>query len=325
MPSQPDAFLSYTRTDDEYLGGAITSLRRLLELGVKVVTGRKDFSIFQDIDGIEFGQQWQKRLDQAIANTRFLIPIITPLFFSSPACRDELSKFITHEKNQGRDDLILPIYLVTVPELERSDSKDSLAISISKRERYDLRAKANLRIKSPQMRATITELSNKIATALRREPSAARHDARATTADDERAELLAIQNAAELDEPSTKSKKKRKILWVDDRPNNNIFERRAMQPYGVEFELAKSTGEALAMIGKKKFDAIISDMGRPPDMEAGYTLLDVLRKSGNLTPYFIYAGSDSAQHLRLALSKGAQGSTNLPNKLIAGVLESLDT
>jgi CheY-like chemotaxis protein len=254
-----------------------------------------------------------------------LIPIITPLFFSSNACRDELGKFIAHEKAQGRDDLILPVYLVTVPELERSDSKDSLAISISKRERYDLRAKANLRIKSPQMRAAIAELSNKIASALRREPPTVQHDAGASTSVNERAKLLALQSAAELDEPAEKSKKKRRILWVDDRPNNNVFERRAMQPYGVEFELAKSTGEALAMLGKKRFDAIISDMGRPPDMEAGYTLLDVLRKSGNLIPFFIYAGSDSAQHLRLALSKGAQGSTNLPNKLIASVLESLET
>ena len=39
MTPSPETFLSYTRLDDEYFGGAITSLRRLLELGVQVVTG----------------------------------------------------------------------------------------------------------------------------------------------------------------------------------------------------------------------------------------------------------------------------------------------
>jgi hypothetical protein len=47
--AQPDAFLSYTRLDDEFFGGAITSLKKFLELGVKVVTGQRDFSIFQDV------------------------------------------------------------------------------------------------------------------------------------------------------------------------------------------------------------------------------------------------------------------------------------
>jgi hypothetical protein len=111
----PEAFLSYTRLDDEYFGGAITSLRRLLELGVQVVTGDRTFNIFQDVDGIEFGQKWKKRLTEAISISRFLIPIVTPLFFKSDPCRDELKQFIEHEKSLGRDDLILPIYFVTAP------------------------------------------------------------------------------------------------------------------------------------------------------------------------------------------------------------------
>jgi len=139
VPTQPDAFLSYTRVDDEFFGGAITALRKFLELGVRVVTGNQDFNIFQDIDGIEFGQQWQKQLDQAIANTRFLIPIMTPLFFQSKACRDELGKFVEHEQSVGRDDLILPIYFVTTPLLEKPELllEDSLASEVNARQRYD--------------------------------------------------------------------------------------------------------------------------------------------------------------------------------------------
>ena len=49
------------------------------------------------------------------------MPIITPLFFSSAGCRDELEKFLAHEKAIGRDDLILPVYYVTAPVLEKAD------------------------------------------------------------------------------------------------------------------------------------------------------------------------------------------------------------
>jgi CheY-like chemotaxis protein len=63
-------------------------------------------------------------------------------------------------------------------------------------------------------------------------------------------------------------------LWVDDFPNNNIYERQALEALGVNFVLATSTEEALKKISRQRFDAIISDMGRPPDSRAGYTLLD---------------------------------------------------
>jgi CheY-like chemotaxis protein len=332
VTNQPDAFLSYTRTDDEFFGGAITSLRKLLELGVQVVTGQKSFNIFQDIDGIEFGQQWRERLDQAIFSTRFLIPIITPLFFQSGPCRDELEKFIEHEKTQSRDDLILPIYFVTAPILERPEllSEDTLAFEISARQRYDWRANADLPITDPKIRGAVRELSEKIASAIARVPLSPINEfqtiKKAPSTAGPGARDAAFKKASEdvrHEETPKETKEQRKILWVDDRPNNNILERRAMESYNIKFELAESTGQALAMLRRSTFDAIISDMGRPPDMQAGYTLLDALRKSGNLTPFFIYAGSDSPQHLRLALSKGAQGSTNVAQKLIANVLESL--
>ena len=116
-----EAFLSYTRLDDEFFGGAITSLRRLLELGVQVVTGDRNLKIFQDVDAIEFGQKWQKRVNEAVSTSQFLIPIVTPLFFKSDPCRGELKQFLKHEKSLGRDDLILPIYFVTTPLLERPE------------------------------------------------------------------------------------------------------------------------------------------------------------------------------------------------------------
>ncbi|WP_432812009.1 hypothetical protein [Pantanalinema sp. GBBB05] len=70
-----------------------------------------------------------------------------------------------------------------------------------------------------------------------------------------------------------KQAEKSTVLWVDDRPDNNIYERQALRALGINFVLALSTEEALEHIRTQRFDAIISDMGRPPDAQAGYTLL----------------------------------------------------
>jgi CheY-like chemotaxis protein len=321
----PEAFLSYTRLDDEYFGGAITSLRRLLELGVQVVTGDRTFNIFQDVDGIEFGQKWKKRLAEAISTSRFLIPIVTPLFFKSDPCRDELTQFIAHEKSLGRDDLILPIYFVTAPVLERPEllKDDTLASEIASRQRYDWRVQADLPPNDPQIRRAVRELAEKIATAIGRmsgpvpAPTPARHGD--DVANDEASKLVKSLG------PERETKKPRKlVLWVDDRPDNNIIERHSMAAYNIDFVLAQSTGEALAELRKQHFNAIISDMGRPPDSRAGYTLLEAVRGSGDQTPYFIYAGSRDPAHVREARSRGAQGATNMGTELLQMLLQAVN-
>lgn len=113
------------------------------------------------------------------------------------------------------------------------------------------------------------------------------------------------------------------VLWVDDRPNNNVHERQALEAMGVRFELALSTDEALEKLKQRPMDAVISDMGRPSDPRAGYTLLEKLRTSGNQLPYIIYAGSNAPEHRAEARQKGALGSTNRPDELFEMVLRVL--
>lgn len=113
------------------------------------------------------------------------------------------------------------------------------------------------------------------------------------------------------------------VLWVDDRPNNNLFERRSMEALGIGFTISTSTEDALEKIRMNNYDVIISDMGRPPDPLVGYTLLEKLRSSGNKMPFFIYAGSNAPEHKAEALKKGAQGSTNNPYELFQLVINAL--
>ena len=106
------------------------------------------------------------------------------------------------------------------------------------------------------------------------------------------------------------------ILWVDDRPNNNIYEREAFEHLGFKFDLALSTQEALKLLSKNKYAAIISDMGRVEGPKEGYALLKEVRQRDKQIPFFIYAGSNTLEHKIEAQERGAQGSTNRPSELI---------
>jgi CheY-like chemotaxis protein len=114
------------------------------------------------------------------------------------------------------------------------------------------------------------------------------------------------------------------VLWVDDRPENNIYERQSLEALGVTFVLSTSTDDALAKLAKQKFDVIISDMGRPPDPRAGYTLLDALRATGDRTPFVIYASSRDPEHRAEASRRGALGCTNRADELFGYVLSALN-
>ena len=113
------------------------------------------------------------------------------------------------------------------------------------------------------------------------------------------------------------------VLWVDDNPGNNRYERQAMEALGVRFALSTSTEDALEQLKRQSFDLIISDMSRPPDDRAGYTLLDTLRSRGDRTPYMIYASSRSPEHVQEARKHGALGCTNSPEELTRVVTQAL--
>lgn len=111
-----------------------------------------------------------------------------------------------------------------------------------------------------------------------------------------------------------------RILWVDDRPENNVYERQAFEAQGIEFSLALSTNEAIELLKTNRFAAIISDMGRKEGPQEGYVLLDKLRAVGDRTPFMIYAASNSPEHKRMARERGAIGSTNRADELFQTVM-----
>jgi hypothetical protein len=112
----PQVFMSYTRADDDYEGGALTRLREQLERAIRALSGRS-IRIFQDVEGINLGQNIQQRIAESLNETFLLLPIITPSYLTSDWCREEFQRFLQRERALGRNDLIIPIYYLDVPRL----------------------------------------------------------------------------------------------------------------------------------------------------------------------------------------------------------------
>ena len=117
MAGQLAAFMSYARFDDQHDDGQLTAFRERLAAEVRVQTG-EEFLIFQDRADIAWGQNWQQRISQALDTVTLLLVIITPGFFRSPHCRAETEQFLDRERQLGRDDLILPVYYVSTPQID---------------------------------------------------------------------------------------------------------------------------------------------------------------------------------------------------------------
>lgn len=164
----PLAFMSYVRLDDQSVNNHISELRRHLSSAVRLHTGQREFHIFQDREDIQFGQRWKDRVRDSINAATLFIPIITPGFFQSEACREELQQFVHREEYLRRQDLILPIYYVKCDELEDDELRatDPLAQVIHSHQWsiwHDLRLR---RFSDPQVRRELNKVAERIKSVL---------------------------------------------------------------------------------------------------------------------------------------------------------------
>ena len=112
----------------------------------------------------------------------------------------------------------------------------------------------------------------------------------------------------------------KRILWVDDNPSSIALEAQGFEALGATVIKRPDTEEALKVLGEERFDLVVSDMGRPPDVRAGYTLLGKMHQQGIRTPFLIYSSEKRPEHVQEASKLGAQGTTNDPEELLAMAL-----
>jgi len=166
MSAPPLAFLSYVNFDDDHENGRLRTFAERLAGEVRLQSGIA-FEIFIDREDLRWGEQWKARLEESLDAATFLVPMVTPGYFKREWCRKELARFLEREKKLGRGDLILPVYYVRTPEMEK-ESGDALAEVLRGRQRVDWR---HLRFEpwtSPSIGQRLAQMAEQIVEAMDR-------------------------------------------------------------------------------------------------------------------------------------------------------------
>ena len=163
MAGSPAAFMSYVRFNDQHDDGQLSLVRERLAAEVRAQTGQ-EFVIFQDRNDIGWGQNWQQRIDQALDAVTLLLVIITQSLFQSPACRDEVGKFLDRERDLGRTDLILPVYYIRAREMDEPSlgACDEMAEALFSRQYADWREMRFEPFTAPPVRRAIAQLAARL-------------------------------------------------------------------------------------------------------------------------------------------------------------------
>lgn len=111
------------------------------------------------------------------------------------------------------------------------------------------------------------------------------------------------------------------VLWVDDNPGNNIYERMALKSLGIAIDVAVSTQEALQMLELQSYDAIVSDILRSGESDAGLKLLRSVRSRGSVTQLVFYVRQIDEWRGK---PKGSFGITKYPDELMHLILDILE-
>jgi CheY-like chemotaxis protein len=118
------------------------------------------------------------------------------------------------------------------------------------------------------------------------------------------------------------------LLWVDDNPKNNSYFVEHLSELGVKVDTATSTAEAARLFDTRRYDYVISDMGRMEGGKfngtAGLDLLKMVRAKNAQVPFVFFTSARALDNYgQQALAMGATGMTSSSTRLF-GIL-NLDT
>ena len=153
-------FWSYAHEDNELDNGAILELARLLAEEYNLISG-EPLELFLDCDSIAWGEEWRNRIDAALTQTTFFIPIVTPRYFTRPECLRELLEFTAKAKSLGVQELLLPILYVE-PQGFSTESPDEALALVAKTQYVDWRANRLVEFHSRKYRIVVNALARRL-------------------------------------------------------------------------------------------------------------------------------------------------------------------
>ena len=111
-----------------------------------------------------------------------------------------------------------------------------------------------------------------------------------------------------------------RMLWVDDHPEHNAWERELFRSLGVVIVSVESTRSAVASLKAESFDVVISDIHRDREPVDGIDGAMRIREAMPTLPVLFYIQDLTST----PVPEPASGITNEPNELLHLVLDRLE-
>jgi CheY-like chemotaxis protein len=125
-------------------------------------------------------------------------------------------------------------------------------------------------------------------------------------------------DAAESSVPQHLAARLARVLWVDDNPDNNLYETVALERLGRFVTKATSTDAGLEYLSQLAFALVITDIGRRDDPKGGITLIERMQESGITLPVVVY--TMNAEKVRdEVVDAGAKAVVDTPAELLRQV------
>jgi CheY-like chemotaxis protein len=112
-----------------------------------------------------------------------------------------------------------------------------------------------------------------------------------------------------------------RILWIDDQPANNAWERRMLRELGAHVTAVTQTATALDCLGAEPFDVVLSDIARRDRRDEGLISLPQINAVAPRTAVIFYVGALDAKR---GIPPGARGITDHPEELLHMALDALE-
>jgi CheY-like chemotaxis protein len=111
----------------------------------------------------------------------------------------------------------------------------------------------------------------------------------------------------------------RRVLWVDDAPDNNVYECVALMEAGFLIATATSNDAARRYLDETSFDLMITDLGRGGTTDDGAALVREISAQRPNLPVIVYT-RDAAKARNDLKAAGAKAVEDQPGALIGAVL-----
>lgn len=115
-------FFSYAHSDNIF--NCLQNLRDDVCREYQILTGQK-LELFIDVRDLAWGSHWHEAIKSGIATSSFFLPVLSPSYFMSEACVQELQQYMEKVERTNTPELILPLLFSSFKDI-KSSQDDSL-------------------------------------------------------------------------------------------------------------------------------------------------------------------------------------------------------